>query len=678
MILSMNLDLPVSKLPTIGPAYAKRLNKLDITTLGDLLYHVPHRYNDFRTLSPIREVQPEETVTIKGTILSIKNIYTRYGKKIQIGEVEDKSGLMQVVWFNQPYLIKNISKGGLYSFSGKATLFNRKITLMSPEYESVEIGSNNLHTGRLVPIYPETARVSSKWLRGKIFTIINLHKSEISDPLPDKLLKKLKLPDLYSSLLHSHFPDNLEQAEIGKKRLAFDELLYHQVSSLDKKNDWQKVKVAKSLNIDNDTFDMFLASLPFSLTDSQKHAVKEIFSDLSKSYPMNRLLEGDVGSGKTAVAAAAAFAAFTEGYQSVFMAPTQILANQHFNTLNTIFAAFKVRISLITSEGVKADLGKSDIIVGTHALIHKKVKFDKVALVVIDEQHRFGVEQRAHLIKKAGDRRTSPHVLTLTATPIPRTVALTFYGDLDLSTLDELPGGRRPITTWIVPQFKRNSAYDWIKKQIKEFKTQAFVICPLIEEPQIETMKQIKAATREYEKLTKIFKDYHVGLLHGKQKAKDKNLMLDKFSKGDIEILVSTPVVEVGIDIPNATIMIIEASERFGLAQLHQLRGRIGRGEKKSYCLLFTENTSRLVRARLKALKENKSGFELAELDLKLRGPGEIFGTRQHGFHNLKIANWQDIYLIKKAKEIAKEVISNPNDYRQLIAQIKSKNIVPN
>ena len=393
---------------------------------------------------------------------------------------------------------------------------------------------------------------------------------------------------------------------------------------------------------------------------------------------MNRLLEGDVGSGKTVVAAIAAFTAFANGYQSVFMAPTQILAQQHFVTLNEIFKPFSVRVTLATSEGVKKGPGKTDIFVGTHALIHKRVSFDNVALVVIDEQHRFGVEQRAHLVDLTGKKKKAPHLLTMTATPIPRTVALTLYGDLDLSTLNELPKGRQKITTWIVPPQKRQGAYGWIDKEIEKESAQAFLICPLIEESEAETMKQVKAATVEYKNLKKLFVSRRVGLLHGKMKAKDKDIIMQHFKKSELDILVSTPVVEVGIDIPNATIMVIEAAERFGLSQLHQLRGRVGRGAKKSYCLLFAESHGQNVITRLNALTKGLSGFELAELDLKLRGPGEVFGTRQHGFLDLKIANWQDTELIKKAKELAQEAFAKPKKFSKLLTRIKSSKIDSN
>lgn len=674
----MNLSSSVSKFPLVGPVYIKRLKKLDIKTVEDLLYHVPHRYLDFTLTSHISRVQVGETVTVSGRVVSMKNQYTKRGKKIQFAQVADETGTIDVVWFNQPFLVKNIRPGQTISLAGKVDWFGRKRALISPEYEIVREGKLPVHTGRLVPVYPETSGISSKWLRGRIAYAYPLEESEIEDFLPDDVLRKLNFVDLRRAIETIHFPKNLKDVDSGRERLAFDELLLLQLKNAYRKLDWGKNEVEYKLKVNKSQVAEFINSLPFSLTDSQKRSRDEILENLEKVTPMNRLLEGDVGSGKTVVAALASFVAFANGYQSVFMAPTQILAQQHFNTLREIFDPFNVRVSLVTSAGVRGGPGKTDVYVGTHALIHKKVEFENVALVVIDEQHRFGVEQRAHLTRKSGKKRYAPHVLTMTATPIPRTVALTVYGDLDLSTLDELPKGRQKITTWVVPSQKREGAYKWISEQIEKDKVQVFIICPLIEESEVETMKQVKAATAEYEKLKKVFARRTIGLLHGRLKTKDKDRVMDKFKKGLIDILVSTPVVEVGIDVPNATIMMVEAAERFGLAQLHQLRGRVGRGKKKSYCLLFTESRGRKALSRLNAMRKGMTGFELAELDLKLRGPGQVFGTLQHGFFDLKIASWQDTELIKKAKAVSEEAIEHPQKFSKLLAKMKSPSIAPN
>lgn len=674
----MNLDTPIGQLSFVGPVYIKKLKKLDIKTVEEMLLHVPSRYIDFRLISKIGRAQLGETVTIKGEIASIKNIYSKTGKKMQLAEIKDATGQIEAVWFNQPFLINALSAGTRVALAGRVDWFGKRRALISPEYEKLFPGRASVHTGRLIPIYPETAGVSSKWLRGRINDAFSETKQSIEEYLPSSILQELGLPGLVNALKAVHFPKDLEEAQKGRERLSFDELLLIQLKSIYRKLAWQKNRAAHKLEVDQKQMTKLIGSLPFSLTSSQKRSTKEILSDLEKDIPMNRLLEGDVGSGKTVVAAMAAFVSFLNGKQAVFMVPTQILAEQHFMTLKQVFDPFKLRVSLITSAGIKADLGRADIFIGTHALIHQTTDFDNVAVVIIDEQHRFGVEQRTHLIKRSHDETYAPHVLTMTATPIPRTIALAFYGDLDLSTLDELPAGRQPIKTWLVPPQKREKAYKWMDEQVKKDKIQAFVICPLIEESEKETMQQVRAATAEYENLKKIFPDLKIDLLHGKQSAKQKNEVLNSFKKRKSNILVSTPVVEVGIDVPNATMMLIEAAERFGLAQLHQLRGRIGRGEKESYCLLFTESKTQKASARLSALQKNLSGFELAELDLKLRGPGEVFGTKQHGFAELKIASWQDKELIRKAKKIADEAVENPKKFSKLLKKLKTPKITPN
>ena len=669
----MKLSSSVSELPLVGPYYQKKLSKLGIFEVSDLLNHVPHRYIDFSQVFPISKVKAGETLTIKGKVKSIKNQYTRSVRKIQFAEIEDKTGTISAIWFNQPYIINTLQKGEDISLSGKIDWFGRKIAFISPEYEKNVIGKVGLHTGRLVPIYPETSGLSSKWLRGRIKEAIIQTSNEIGEILPNEVLKKYALAELKDSYYYIHFPENLNQAEEGRQRLAFDELLFLHIASLRRKLDWQKNDSTFNLNIDKKAIDEFIGKLNFKLTSSQTKVIDEVYSDFSKRYPMNRLLEGDVGSGKTVVAAIGAFISFINGYQTVFMAPTQILAQQHYNTLKELFDPYKARISLLTSGQIKKDFGKQDIFVGTHSLINKNDFFDKVSLVVIDEQQKFGVSQREKLIKKARNKKVSPHVLNLTATPIPRTVALTLYGDLDLSTLNELPQGRLPITTWLVPPTKRAGAYEWIQKNIQQKKVQVYIVCPLIEESEKETMLTVKSAKKEFETLKKVFPNLSLDLMHGKLKSKEKEKIINKFKDGKIDILVSTPVVEVGIDVGNATIMVIEAAERFGLSSLHQLRGRVGRGTKKSYCLLFTESKTEKVTTRLSAMQKNLNGFELAELDLRLRGPGEVFGTKQHGFPELKIASWQDIELIKKTKEVALKAINNPKEFKTLLKLIDLK-----
>ncbi|HEX6977389.1 MAG TPA: ATP-dependent DNA helicase RecG [Patescibacteria group bacterium] len=670
----VGLSDKISTLPFVGPVYLRRLEKLGITTIEDLINHVPFRFVDFRESAAISSLRDGDIVNIEGTITLFKNQYTKIGRKLQVAEVEDETGKIMVTWFNQPYLSRVLREGEKVSLSGKIDWFGRKLAMISPEFEVIKEGIVPIHTKGLVPIYSATEGLSSKWIRRRVSDA--LKRLEIKDYLPKDILDKYNLIDFKQAAFFVHSPTNPQEFDMGRRRLAFNELLFSHLKNLRRKGDWKENKVRSVLKIEDDKVDLFLKNLPFELTSSQKKSMEEIMKDLKSEVPMNRLLEGDVGSGKTVVAAAAMFMAFVNGHKSILMAPTQILAHQHFDTLTKLFAPFKVRVSLVTGGKVQEEVGKSDVYVGTHALIHKKVDLKGVEVVVIDEQHRFGVEQRQHLVNKIGKKKFAPHVLTMTATPIPRTVALTIYGDLALSTLDELPKGRQKITTWIVGQEKRNGAYEWIEKKIEEEKIQVFVICPLIEES--HNLTEVKAATSEAEKLKKIFPKRKIGVLHGKQKHEEKEKVLSKFKDGETDILVATPVVEVGIDIPNATIMVIEAADRFGLASLHQLRGRVGRGSKKSYCLAMTESKSEKVAARLAALKRSMSGFELAELDLRLRGPGEVFGLAQHGFAELKVARWTDTDLIKETKELAEKVIENPENFTDLVEIISSKEIAPN
>lgn len=663
----MDLRTPLSEISRPLKMYAGRLQKLDITTVSDLLFHIPHRYEDFSLISKISQVHPGDVVTVTGTVLEMKNEYTRRSKPIQKATIVDDTGSISVTWFNQPFLTQYIKKNDTVSLSGKVEWFGKTITLLSPSYETVSTNGVTLHTGRLVPIYPETAGVSSKWLRRQIYTLLSQVKFE--EYLPTDIREKNNFIDLEKAVQSVHFPQNFEEAQRAKTRLAFDELLMLQMKATKRRKEWEAISDGHAffLNPFEKQIGTFWEHLPFSLTNSQNQAVHAIFQDIEKTRPMNRLLQGDVGSGKTVVATVAMYLAFLNGFQSVFMAPTEILAQQHYKTVTTLLEPLGVKIELVTGstkiKSMKSEVRSKnkvrsskfeirnsgfDILVGTHAVLYDKVTFNKLGLVVIDEQQRFGVEQRS-LIRQKGDH---PHVLTMTATPIPRTVALTMYGDLELSYLDEMPKGRRIVRTWLVPKEKRNSAYDWIRKQIKVTDSQAFVICPFID--QSETMQTVKAAAVEYERLRKdIFPDLRLGLLHGKLKPKEKDAVLLEFREKKHDILVATPVVEVGIDIPNATIILIEASERFGLAQLHQLRGRVGRGEKQSFCLLFTETTSDQTIQKLKMLETTHVGAQLAELDLRLRGPGDLYGTLQSGVPQLKIATFSDVALLQKAKRAA-------------------------
>lgn len=653
----LTLDSQISNLRMVGPAYLNRLKKLEITTIKDLLLHPPHRYNDFSTIKLISKLKAEEIATIQGTISASRNLYTKSRKIIQKATIKDDSGQIDLTWFNQPFIANTLKAGETVNISGKTQINRNRLVMVSPEYEVLKTSTGpdflkTIHTGRLVPIYPETEGLSSKWLRSRIAPLINTFVLSIKDWLPEATLEELELLPIQKALRYLHFPNNLQQAKRAKKRLAFDEMFFIQLNTLLRKQKWQQTKLAKPLNINQARISQFVNDLPFKLTKAQNRVTKELLSDLSKDKPMNRLLQGDVGSGKTVVSAIAIYASCLNKLPSALMAPTEILTNQHLKTISTLFRPHGIKIAVATSSQKKG-VENYDVIIGTHALLYNRIKANDFGLVVIDEQHRFGVEQRAKLIKKA----KSPHLLTMTATPIPRTVALTVYGDLDLSLLDEMPPGRIPTKTWVVPPRKRESAYNWIKHQIKRGE-QAFIVCPLIEPSQHESLQQVKAASEECQRLkTKVFPNLALALLHGRLKSKEKDKVLQSFRKNKTQILVSTAVIEVGIDIPNATIMMIEAAERFGLAQLHQLRGRVGRGSQQSYCLLFTSSNISSNTKRLKAMETANSGQQLANLDLKIRGPGEIFGTRQHGFTNLKFASFSDLKLIELTRKLADSLL---------------------
>jgi ATP-dependent DNA helicase RecG len=660
--INMDLASPVTTITGIGPVMGKKIAKLGVADIFDLFYHLPFRYEDRSLISEINRVQPGESVTLIGTLTKIKNDYTRRGKVIQSGEITDATGSLPVVWFNQPFLTRTLKSGTRIALYGKIDAFNGKPALVSPEYE-LDRGLL-LHMGRLVPVYPETAGISSKWLRAKIYQLLNLIDfTDFLPPQPDLLNWKTAINTI-------HFPTHLGDTVAARKRLAFDELLLLQLLALSRREAWKTTKLIHPLIVNREKINQLIASLPFNLTGSQTSAIEEILSDLSSPHPMNRLLEGDVGSGKTVVAAIAAYVTYLNGFHTLILAPTQILAQQHFQTLSRIFSAFGVKVSLVIGSTKKID-SDSHIYVGTHALLSADKNIDQVGLVVIDEQHRFGVAQRALAVAKG----KSPHILTMTATPIPRSMALTMYGDLDLSVLETPPSGRLSIKTWVVPEPKRVPAYEWIKSQLKEYHTQCFIVCPLIEES--ESLQSVKSAKAEYARLTEVFSEFKLGLLHGKLKPAEKDAIISDFRAGNYDILVSTPVVEVGIDIPNATIMVIEGAQRFGLAQLHQLRGRVGRSNLQSYCLLFSDHPT----DRLKAMEQHHSGLELAEIDFRLRGPGEIYGTAQHGLPQFRVATYSDITLIEKAKAAAQNLLPRLNELpllRRLVKQDKINHVQPN
>lgn len=674
----MEKNTSLSKILSTTKIHLQKLQQVGVSTIGEFLKYFPRTYTDQSELINISEIRTDQLNTIKGTLTQIVEIKTKFGKKLLKAKCTDKSGSIEVIWFNQPFLKRLLHNGQVVILSGKAKFEMGKLTLLSPEYETIK--STQLHTGRIVPIYHETEGLNSKWIREKIYPLLAYLPKLFTEHLPESVLKKYDLMNLAEAMKESHFPTNQQKLEKAKKRLAFDELFLLQLKVLQKKWQWQQIEEKSSLNfIKHQELDNFVSKLPFQLTSAQKKSLEEILNDLSKEYPMSRLLQGDVGSGKTIVAAISIFNILKHGYQAALMAPTEILAEQHFQGISKLFDQEGFNIEFISGSLKSTEKnkiqdaianGQIDLIIGTHALIQENIKFNKLGLAVIDEQHRFGVEQRS-LLKSHG----KPHLLSLSATPIPRTLAMTIYGDQDLSVIDELPKGRLPIITRIVPENKRKDAYLWIADRVKSGR-QAFVVCPLIDESE---SLELKSVTKEYENLQYIFPEFKIGLLHGKLKADQKEKVMADFKANIYQILVSTSVVEVGIDVPNATIMMIEGAERFGLSQLHQFRGRVGRGEHQSYCFLFMQNQSKNAVERLKAMVNHTSGFKLSEIDLELRGPGQIHGIRQSGIPDLKMASLSDSITINLAREAAEDIIKkDPNlqQHPQLFSLIDELNKV--
>lgn len=672
---SVGLNAPLTVLPGIGPHYAESLSGLGLNTLGDLLYYFPRRYDDFSQLRPINRLVYGEDTTVIATIQNVSVRPTR-GGQTQLVEVvvSDGTGSLRLTWFNQPWLAKKMIVGTPVSISGRVEQFLGRPIMNSPDVETLD--QEQLNTNRIVPVYPLTARITQHWLRGVMRKTVSYWAPRMADYLPDSIRRSANLIDLQTALYQTHLPDSTDKLRAARERLAFDEIFFLQLGVLRQKRSWLS-EAAQKFEVTQEWLEQQIASLPYQLTGAQQHAIDDIRHDLVSGRPMNRLLQGDVGSGKTIVAALATAMVTQTGAQTALMAPTSILAEQHYRSLTRLFGqddeintessgwlqAGQIRLLVgDTPDAEKADIyqgladGSIRLVIGTHALIESPVTFKALQLVIVDEQHRFGVAQRAMLRSKGN----IPHLLVMTATPIPRSLSLTVYGDLDLTVMDEMPAGRQVVETHVLHPRERERAYNLIHSQVDKG-NQVFIIYPYVERGEND---EIRAAVEEHARLQKdIFPNYRLGLLHGRMKPELKDETMARFRDKDFDILVSTSVVEVGVDIPNATLMLIEGANRFGLAQLHQFRGRVGRGTAKSFCLLIPDTDEAVENERLAVMVQTNDGFVLAERDLEQRGPGEFLGTRQSGFTSLKMAILTDVRLIEKARVQAQTVFNSDPEF---------------
>ncbi|MEG0641962.1 MAG: ATP-dependent DNA helicase RecG [Clostridium sp.] len=668
--------MEIKQLKGIGDKISKALTSISIHTVEDLLNYFPREY-EFRGESKnVSEMIDGQMTAFIGEVYAF-HPYKRYSKFKGYGKIVFKSGddFLTGVWFNQPYIYKTFSIGEKVFLYGKIEMFNGHVEMK--EIQHNKIGDKLIRD--IYPIYPLNKNITQATLRKIILEAINTVDSNIVEFLPEEILKRYNLLDLRESIKNIHYPISKEELELSINRMKFNELLILNLAVLLARAEFTVQQEGINIGISKGLADL-KAKLPFSLTGAQSRVVREVLTDMKKTTPMNRLVQGDVGSGKTMIAIIAMFNVVTLGYQAVLMVPTEILSRQHFESITKTLEGFNINVELLTGSNSKKQKqnildrlknGEIDILIGTHALIEDNVKFKSLALVITDEQHRFGVRQRAKLVNKG----QTPHVLVMTATPIPRTLAIFMYGDMDISIIDELPPGRQEIETYYIDSSKRERAFGFIKKEINKGR-QCYIVCPLVEESE---KLNLKSATEMIEELSSThFKEYSLGLLHGKMKSKDKDEVMKKFVDGNIQILVATTVIEVGVNVPNSTVMYIENAERFGLSQLHQLRGRIGRGNEKSYCILSSDSKAKESCERIKVMTSTTDGFVISQKDMELRGFGEFFGTRQHGIFQFKVANlFEDINILKITREIAKEIIENhkfeEDEYKLLYKEVKAK-----
>ncbi len=655
---------PVTIIKGVGEKIAGQLQKVGAETIGDLLYTFPRRYDDYTLMKPIKELVFGEQVTIIGTVWETRARRTRSNQVVVQSVINDGAATIQATWFNQRWLAEKLQAGMQIVISGKVDQYLGRLVFNNPTWEPLEL--EPLRTRRIVPVYPLTQGLTSNRMRDVMRQAVGKWAVNVPDPLPESVRQKQNLLPLPHAIQQIHFPTDQERLHKARRRLIFDELFLLQLGMQGQRREWQAAPGAPLAHTP-ETLAAFRAMLPYQLTGAQERVIGEITADMARDIPMNRLLQGDVGSGKTVVAAAAMFVAVKAGAQAALMAPTEILAEQHFAGLRELLGQLDVSVALLTGSAPTAEKGavyagladgRIQVIIGTHALIQEAVQFHNLGLAVIDEQHRFGVDQRAALRQKgaaSGADDGHPHLLVMSATPIPRSLALSLYGDLDLSTLDEMPPGRQEIKTrWLRPS-ERERAYTFIRRQAQAGR-QAYIIYPLVE---ASDKIDAGAAVAEYERLQHgVFPELKLGLVHGRLKANEKEAAMRAFKNGETDVLVSTSVIEVGVDVPNSAVMLIENANRFGLAQLHQFRGRVGRGEHQSYCILIAENESADAEERLRALEDTNDGFALAEKDLEIRGPGEFFGRRQSGLPELRLASILDMEMLKMARAAAEELFT--------------------